>query len=78
MLLIGRILYFHLPRCRNLNEQIMMDFINNKKMLEDVLIENFPDMLNRTIEYLEDLNETLEQAHEDHTHTFSMMKYILR
>ena len=56
----------------------MMDFINNKKMLEDVLIENFPDMLNRTIEYLEDLNETLEQAHEDHTHTFSMMKYILR
>ena len=56
----------------------MMYFINNKKSLEDVLIEKFPDMLMRTIKYLEDLNDTLEQANEDHTHTFSMMKYILR
>ena len=61
-----------------MNEQIMMYFINNKKSLEDVLIEKFPDMLMRTIKYLEDLNDTLEQANEDHTHTFSMMKYILR
>ena len=61
-----------------MNEQIMMYFINNKKSLEDVLIEKFPDVLMRTIKYLEDLNDTLEQANEDHTHTFSMMKYILR
>ena len=52
--------------------------MEKKKRFEMKIFEDYPKMLAETIVSLRDLNATVEQAYEDHEHTFTMMRYILR
>ena len=61
-----------------MNEDMINDFKAKKDVLETKLILTFNQMLNGSMEIINDLNTTIIQAYEDHNHTFWMMRYILR
>ena len=52
--------------------------MEKKKRFEIKMFDDYPKMLAETIVSLQDLNATVKEAYQNHEHTFTMMRYILR
>ena len=63
---------------RTKNEHLFGNFIEKKDILEKILFTTLPKMLEITMDQLDWLNTTTKLAYENHLHTFSMMRFILR